>query len=132
MNMAAPILMSLVVLGGCGRPVVGAAQAAADITGSDEFKSRVLQSDKPAVVDFHATWCGPCKALAPTLEKLAKDYAGKIAFYRVDIDKATQLAEQYKISAVPTLMFFKDGKLLQQTVGLQDEQELKAMLDKLL
>lgn len=73
-------------------------------------KAQDYKGNGPCVVDFYATWCGPCKALAPRMEKLAKKYKGKIQFYKVDVDDNNALAAAYGIQSIPTLIFFKDGK----------------------
>ena len=83
------------------------------------------------VIDFYATWCGPCKQLAPIIEKMEKKYAGKIAFSRVDVDAEPQLAEQYNITAMPTLVFIKGGEVIDVAVGLMSEDELDAKLQDL-
>lgn len=81
------------------------------------------------VVDFFATWCGPCKMLAPVIEKAA-DELPDVKFYKVDIDEEMDLTNQFKIMTVPTLLFFKDGKLVSQNSGLINRRELDAMLEK--
>ncbi len=83
------------------------------------------------VIDFYATWCGPCKQLAPIIEKMEKKYAGKIAFSRVDVDAEPQLAEQYNITAMPTLVFVKGGEVIDVAVGLMSEAELDTKLQDL-
>lgn len=83
------------------------------------------------VIDFYATWCGPCKQLAPIVEKMEKKYAGKIAFSRVDVDAEPQLAEQYNITAMPTLVFIKGGEVIDVAVGLMSEAELDNKLQDL-
>ena len=83
------------------------------------------------VIDFYATWCGPCKQLAPIIEKMEKKYAGTIAFSRVDVDAEPQLAEQYHITAMPTLVYVKGGEVIDVTVGLMSEEELDAKLEDL-
>ena len=74
-----------------------------------KFDSDVKGSPVPVLVDFSATWCGPCKMLAPTIEKIAKDYDGRAKVYSIDVDKASELATTFGISGVPTVIFFKDG-----------------------
>ena len=84
------------------------------------------------LVDFWATWCGPCKMLAPTIEELAKDYDGKIAVGKVDVDENEELARRYDIYSIPTLIIFKDGKEMERIVGYHLKRELTATLDKYL
>ena len=97
----------------------------AKVINASEFKDLVLDSKGIVLVDFFATWCGPCKALAPTLEKLAPEFEGKVNIYKVDIDKSQQLASQYRVMSVPTMKIFKDGETI---VGLQPESALRDKL----
>ena len=82
-----------------------------------EFKTKVLESTEPVLVDFWATWCGPCKAIAPTLEELATTYKGKVTVVKVDVDENQATAMQYGIRSIPTLLMFKGGKVVDQLVG---------------
>jgi thioredoxin 1 len=97
----------------------------------DQFEAEVLSSTLPVVVDFYATWCGPCRTLAPRLDGLAGQYSGRIKFVKINIDEAPALAQRYQIQAIPTLLFFKDGKLADNLVGLPSTPALKARLDSL-
>jgi len=94
------------------------------------FDAEVLQASLPVLVDFTADWCAPCRALHPTLVKLAADYAGRVKVVSVDVDAAGALASQYGVRGIPTLSVFKGGKVVDQTVGLQPESQLRAMLDR--
>ncbi|MFM8386850.1 MAG: thioredoxin [Planctomycetia bacterium] len=96
------------------------------------FDQEVLNSTVPVLVDFGATWCGPCRALAPIVEELAKEYAGKAKVATVDIDQAANVAQKFNIMSVPTLIFFKGGKPADKVVGLKPKADLKARMDKLL
>ena len=82
------------------------------------------------VVDFFATWCGPCKMLAPVLEELAEQLEGKVQFYKVDIDGNQNLAMQYQIEAVPTVLLIKEGKVVDKFVGYHSKQDISQMLTK--
>ncbi len=86
----------------------------------ENFKSEVLESPSPVVVDFGATWCGPCKLLAPLFEELSDDYKDKsIKFVKVDVEEAAQTATEFAVTSVPMLVFFKNGSQVDQMVGLQ-------------
>lgn len=96
------------------------------------FEQEVLKADVPVVVDFWATWCGPCKMLAPVVQAVAEKYAGKAKVCKLDVDQAMQIAAKYNISSVPTLIFFKNGEKVAQAVGVQSEDALCAKIDDLL
>lgn len=99
---------------------------------ASEFDSEVRQSTIPVAADFFATWCPPCKALAPIFDRVAGAYAGKVKFVKINTDEAQELAVEFAIRGVPTLMFFKDGKSVKSLVGLRPETEIKAAVDALL
>ncbi|MCE0523315.1 MAG: thioredoxin [Methylacidiphilales bacterium] len=85
--------------------------------GADDFESEVLKADKLVIVDFWAEWCGPCKMIAPLLDEVAKELPGKVKIVKVNVDEQQQLAQQYGIYNIPTLLFFKDGTVREQVVG---------------
>ena len=93
------------------------------------FEAEVLGSSTPVLVDFWAEWCMPCRMLAPTIEKIAKDYAGKVKVGKLDTDANRDVAAKYSISAIPTVILFKDGQVSQKFVGLRQEKDFKAALD---
>jgi len=99
---------------------------------NDTFDSVVLKANSLVMVDFWATWCGPCKIIAPVVEELAKEYAGKATFAKVNTDENADLASRYNIRGIPTLIFFKDGKVMDQVVGAVPKAQLKSKLDSLL
>jgi thioredoxin 1 len=92
------------------------------------FETEVLRVPGPVLVDFYAPWCGPCKMLAPLLEQLAGEFAGKVKFAKMNVDEAPNLANQYGITGVPTLMLFRGGKVADQVVGFPGQSQLKAWL----
>ena len=97
----------------------------------ENFDNEVLKSDVPVLVDFWAEWCGPCRMLAPTIEKLANDYAGKVRVGKVDTDANRDVAVKYGISAIPTVILFKDGQVAQKFVGLRQERDFKEAIEEL-
>ena len=92
------------------------------------FDSEVLQSDLPVLVDFTATWCGPCKALAPIVEKLADEYEGKLKVGKLDIDASRPIADKYKIRSVPTVVVFRGGQKTGEHIGLTTRDKLVKLL----
>jgi len=108
------------------------AENAPTITGTDaNFESEVLNSDQPVLVDFWATWCGPCRTIAPTIEELATDYDGRARVVKLDVDNNPQTAMKYGIRSIPSLLFFKDGRPVDQMVGVVPKKVLAEKLDAL-
>jgi thioredoxin 1 len=118
--LAVPALLSLLIAG------IGSNAMAAEVpeTSQATFEKQVLASKKPVVVDFFATWCGPCQKMAPVMESLSKEYGGKVSFVRVDVDKNPALASKYEIQGIPAIKIFKDGKVVDSSVGLAPKEDL--------
>ena len=98
----------------------------------NSFQKNVLDSKKPVLVDFWAPWCGPCRAVAPVVEELAKEYNDKAGFAKVNVDDSPILASQYGVMSIPTIIVFKGGKPIQQAIGYQPKDQLKKLLDSTL
>lgn len=92
----------------------------------------IISGNLPVLVDFWATWCGPCRALSPTIDEIAEEYAGKVDVVKCNVDDADQIAMQYRVMSIPTLLYFKDGKPVDKTVGLVDREDIVARLSKLI
>jgi len=94
------------------------------------FSREVLESEQPVLVDFWAPWCGPCRMVAPTVEQIANDYAGKVRVGKLNTDENPQVAASHNISSIPTLLLFKGGQVVDKTIGVTPKQQLASMLDK--
>lgn len=94
------------------------------------FDTEVLKSDIPVLVDFWAVWCGPCKAIAPSVEELAKQYKGKVKIAKMDVDEHQQVPQQYGIRSIPTLLLFKGGRVVDTIVGAVPKSKLEESLKK--
>ena len=106
--------------------------AAANIVTANDtnFQSEVLQANTPVLVDFWAEWCGPCKMLSPILDELAQEFDGRIRIGKVNIDDHQELAAQYGIHSIPTLLLFKQGQVADQIVGARSKRDLKASFER--
>ena len=97
---------------------------------NENFENEVLHSDIPVVVDFWASWCGPCRMVAPVIEELAREYSGKAKVGKINVDEEAELAVKYGIVSIPTVLIFKNGEVTEKLVGAQSQDEYEDAVDK--
>lgn len=98
---------------------------------SENFQT-VLTNKEPVLIDFWATWCGPCRMVGPVIESLADEYEGKTSICKINVDENPELAAQYKIMSIPTVMVIKDGQIIEKAVGVRTREEYQSMIEKAL
>ena len=99
---------------------------------SRNFEEEVLNSKLPVLVDFSADWCGPCKMMAPLIDEFAEEYEGELKVGKINVDESPDIAQKYEVMSIPFFAFFKDGKLVDKTIGSVDKSTLQAIIDKVL
>ena len=97
---------------------------------ADTFKSEVIESDQPVLVDFWAEWCGPCKKVSPVLDEISEELAGKAKIAKVNVDDERTLAAMFQIMSIPTLLIFKDGKKVDELVGVRPKKDIQSRIEK--
>jgi len=127
------------MLGGLLAFSAGSSRGSAETPGGDlhiadagDFDARVLGAQQPVLVDFYADWCGPCRMLAPTIEKLASQYAGRAVVVKANVDRLSELAGRYGIQSIPAVLFFQGGKEVERLAGVQPERAYREVLDRLM
>lgn len=105
----------------------------ADLTITDQsFNQEVLESKEPVVVDFWAPWCGPCRTVSPIIDELAKEFAGKVKIGKINVDENSQIAGQYSVMSIPSVVFFKNGQPIRTMVGAQSKENYKQEIEAIL
>lgn len=116
------------ISGGSGSASMNQSTANVKLIGEKQFDAEVVQSSSPVVVDFYATWCGPCKILSPRLDTLAGAFTNALKFVKINVDEAPNLSRQFNIQGIPTLLFFRNGRVVDSIVGLPPSGALQARL----
>jgi len=98
----------------------------------DEFQAKVINSELPSLIDFWATWCGPCRRLAPIVEEIEKEFEGKINVFKLDVDENPETSTHYGVRSIPTLLLFKGGKVVKTIIGLQSKEKIVASIEEVL
>ena len=99
---------------------------------TDDFKSEVVESDAPVLVDFWAEWCGPCKMLNPVIEELSNDFADRAIIAKVNVDESPNIAQKYSVRSIPSLLFFSKGAVIEQLIGVSSKEDMASIIEKLI
>ena len=102
----------------------------AKLVTSDNFEQEVLESNLPVLIDVFAPWCGPCNIIAPIIEEIAEEYQGKVKVGKLNVDEAPEVSSQYNVMSIPTLMIFKNGKTVEEMVGIAPKEYIEEKIDK--
>jgi thioredoxin 1 len=133
-SMASVVAVSVIWLMGCAQLDDNAVHYGTNVIklNAANFQQEVLASTKPVLVDFWAPWCGPCRAMVPTISALADEYGGRVVFGSVNVDEETSLSEKFNIEGIPAVFIFKDGKPVHQLIGLREKPEFQEVLKQVL
>lgn len=97
---------------------------------NDNFKEEVMHSDLPVLIDFWATWCGPCQMVAPIIDQLATEYNGRIKVGKINVDEQVNLASTYKVMSIPTIILIKNGQIIEKMIGVRSKSDLENLINK--
>lgn len=94
----------------------------------NNFETEVLQADVPVLVDFWASWCGPCRMLSPIIEEIEKEYAGKVKVGKINVDEEIELAQEFRVASIPTVILFRNGMVVEKVIGYRPKEDFEALL----
>ena len=96
----------------------------------DNFEQEVVNSDKPVLIDFWASWCGPCRAVAPVMDELAEEFNGKAKICKINVDDEAELSAKFRIMSIPTIMLYKNGEMVEKVIGARSKEEFSKLIEK--